>query len=182
MKKALLILAEGFEEIEAVTPVDLLRRAGILVTVAALGDLIIVKGTRGLEVQADCLFNEVESDFDALILPGGGNGANNLASSEKVLSLIEKMNREGSLIAAICASSAVVLGKTDVLSGKRATCYPGCEVDFRSDVIYVEESVVIVDNIITSRGPGTASEFSLAIIKVLLDDNSAISISKKTLF
>ncbi len=182
MKKALLILADGFEEIEAVTPIDLLRRAGIVVLVAALGNDTSVQGARGITVDADYSLSEIENDFDALILPGGRNGAEKLANSKIVLSLIEDMNKEGKLIAAICASPAIVLGKTTVLSGKRATCYPGCGGDFKSDVIYVEDPVVIVDNIITSRGPGTASDFSLAIIKVLLDDNSAVNISRQTLF
>lgn len=179
-KKALIILAEGFEEIEATAPIDLLRRAEVEVTVAGLG-VLKVKSARNVMIVADKTLNETQADFDALILPGGGEGAKNLAASEKVKSLIKEMNQKEKLVAAICASPAVVLMPTGILKNKSATCYPGMEKNFDSSTEFKEESVVVDGNIITSRGPGTALLFALAIVEKLCGREVSEKLKKDTL-
>jgi 4-methyl-5(b-hydroxyethyl)-thiazole monophosphate biosynthesis len=179
-KKAIIILADGFEEIEAVTVIDILRRAGIDITVAGLGN-INVKGSRGLNVVADKKLDELDIDYDACIFPGGMPGATNLASSGKVKTLIQKMNSTNKLVAAICASPAVVLAPTGILKNKSATCYPGMEQNFGSDVKYKDNNVVVDGNIITSRGPATALLFSLAIVEKLVGKEIADRVKKAVL-
>ncbi len=166
-KKALVVLAEGFEEIEAIAPIDILRRAGIRVTVVGLNDRH-VKSSRNLTVQADILLKDLAEDMDAVILPGGMPGATHLARSVELAVLVKKMGKEGKVVAAICAAPAAVLAPLGILDGKKATCYPGCEADFSKSTVYSKESVVVDGNLITSRGPGTALEFSLEIVRHLV--------------
>lgn len=161
-----MILADGFEEIEAAAPVDLLRRAGVEVTVGGLRG-VTVKSARGLSVTADAALGRISGDFDALILPGGGEGAKNLAASESVRTLILDMFKKRKWICAICASPVLVLFPTGILKGKSATCFKGMESGFDSSVKYVGQKVVVDGNIITSQGPGTAVEFALTIIEKL---------------
>ncbi len=166
-KRALIILADGFEEIEAVNAIDILRRAGIEVTTAGING-IKVQGSHGITVIADKLLTSVvKENFDACILPGGSPGAKNLASSEKVNSIIKQMNKNGKIIAAICAAPAIALAPLGILQNKTATCYPGMQEKFSQETIYKEKAVVIDGNIITSRGPGTALPFALAIVEKL---------------
>ncbi|OVE73410.1 hypothetical protein BVX93_01740 [bacterium B13(2017)] len=176
-----MILAPGFEEIEAITPIDALKRAGIEITIAGLND-IEVKSAREVIIKADCLLDDVSDDFDAVILPGGGDGAKNLAASEKVKELVLKQNEQAKIIAAICASPAVVLHPLGILSMKRMTCFPGCEENLDPDVFYMMDSVVVDDHLITSDGPAHALEFSLMIIKALLGDEMYQKIGKATLY
>jgi len=168
-KKALIILAEGFEEIEAAACIDILRRAAIEVTVAGLNS-IMVKGCRGLVITADKELDKAGFDFDACVLPGGGLGARNLAQSSKVNSLLNKMNKEQKIIAAICASPAVVLAPLGILDNKSATCFKGMQDSFNSSTVYKEDGVVIDKNIITSQGPATAVKFALKITEVLMGE------------
>lgn len=179
-KKAIVILAEGFEEIEAVTTIDILRRAGIEVTVAALNDLR-VRAARGTIVMADKRLEEAGSEFDACVLPGGMPGASNLAASDKVKALLNKMVKEKKLIAAICAAPAVVLAPLGILKNKSATCFPGMEKDLGEGVQFKKDGVVVDGNVITSRGPGTALAFSLAIVEKLSGKENADRIRKDTL-
>jgi len=179
-KKAIVILAEGFEEIEAAASIDILRRADIDVTVAGLND-VRVKGSHGLTVVADKKIDEAGLEFDACVLPGGMPGATNLASSEKVKTLIRTMNQKGKIIAAICASPAVVLAPAGVLKNKSATCYPGMQSNFGKDTIYKEDNVVVDGNIITSRAPATALLFALAIVEQLAGREIRDKLSKATL-
>ncbi|MBP9732911.1 MAG: DJ-1/PfpI family protein [Candidatus Omnitrophica bacterium] len=165
-KKVWVILAEGFEEIEAVTPIDVLRRAGLEVTVAGVGSASIM-GAHGIRITAD---REVGSHGDipaAIVLPGGMPGASNLAASSEVTALIRKVHASGGIVAAICASPAVVLAPLGLLDGMSATCYPGFEDRLGASVKHSAERVVRAGNVITSRGPGTALEFSLAIVEAL---------------
>lgn len=163
MPKAILLLAEGFEEIEAITVLDVLRRAGVAVTAAALSGLH-VRGAHEIVVQADVSLDDVEgSDFDALILPGGQPGATNLQRDSRVLALVKRFANKNKLTAAICAAP-IVLESAGVLSGRRATCYPGYELPSAR----FEESSVVEDGcIVTSRGPGTAFEFAFALVRRL---------------
>lgn len=163
MPKAILLLAEGFEEIEAVTVLDVLRRAGVLVTAAALTGLH-VKGAHEIVVQADVSLDDVEgNDFDALILPGGQPGSTNLQRDPRVLSLVRRFVAKNKLTAAICAAP-IVLESAGVLAGRRATSYPGNELPSAR----FEQSAVVEDgSIVTSRGPGTAIDFALALVRRL---------------
>lgn len=180
-KKVLVILAQGFEEVEAITPIDVLRRAQVEVVVAGL-DSLEIKGSRGVTVIADKVFDEADRDFDALVLHGGNPGAINLGSSSLVIKLVQQMNDKGKIIAAICAAPAVVLGPSGVLNGRRATCFPGMEKDFPGSVNFCEENVVIDGNIITSRGMGTSLEYSLAIVEKLIDKETAAKIAEAVVY
>lgn len=164
-KNAIILLAEGFEEIEAVVCIDLLRRAGIEVTVGGLKNLT-VKGSRRIEIKADKIIKG-DSSYDACILPGGMPGAENIASSDTAVQLIKKMAEKEKIIGAICASPAIVLAPLGLIDNKKATCYPGMESHFPDSAIYINNKVVIDKNIITSQGPATAFEFALKIIEKL---------------
>jgi 4-methyl-5(b-hydroxyethyl)-thiazole monophosphate biosynthesis len=179
-KKALVVLADGFEEIEAVTVIDVLRRAGVHVTAAGL-DQARVKGSRGVIVEADLTLDAIAGDFDALVLPGGGTGASNLAASKKVNDIIREFDRSKKLVAAICAAPSVVLGPSGILKGKNVTGYPGMLDGFDKDTKYREDDVVCDGNIITSRGPATALLFALAIAEKLVGKDIADKVRKATL-
>ncbi len=158
-------LAEGFEEIEAVTPIDTLRRCGLDVcTVGVTGK--VVTGSHGIPVTCDKVIDEVSEDgIEALVLPGGMPGTKNLAACEKLTKLIVRCHNKGVLIGAICAAPTV-LGGLGLLSGREAVCYPGMESGLggakSSDKPCVKDG-----NIITSRGAGTALDFSYALITAL---------------
>ena len=179
-KTALVILAEGFEELEAIAPIDVLRRAGIRVTLAGV-DSRIVPSSREIGIHADALLKDIQDLPDAVILPGGLPGATNLSKSEEVSKLIKKMNAAGKLVAAICAAPAVVLAPLGILDGKKATCYPGCESDFAPTTVHSQERVVVDGNIITSQGPGTALEFALVIAARLAGQEMADTVRSKML-
>jgi 4-methyl-5(b-hydroxyethyl)-thiazole monophosphate biosynthesis len=180
LKTALVILAEGFEEVEAIAPVDVLRRAGVRITLAGVTDRR-VKSSRQIGVETDILLRDLVELPDAVILPGGLPGATHLAKSEEVAELVKKMNAAGKIIAAICAAPAVVLAPLGILDGKKATCYPGCESDFSKTTVYSAERVVVDGNVITSQGPGTALEFALVIAAQLVGKEMADTVRGKML-
>lgn len=167
-KQVLIVLAQGCEEIEATTPIDVLRRAGLEVTIAGIGGLRIT-GSHGITLEADTTLEALDGLPEAIVLPGGMPGAENLANSEVLNDILEKMHAQGRTIGAICAAPAVVLAATGILDGRNATCYPGFEARFSDAVNFREDRVVIDGNLITSRGPGTALEFSLALASRLAD-------------
>lgn len=171
-KKALIILADGFEETEAIMTVDILRRANIEVTLAGL-TAMTVKSSHSITLVAETLLKDTTDDFDAIILPGGSRGAENLHQSELVNALIKKMRAEGKLIAAICAAPAIVLAPTGILDNRSATCFPSMEDNFNPSTKFKAERVVIDDAIITSRAAGTTGEFALAIVENLAGKNIA---------
>lgn len=180
-KKALVVLADGFEEMEAVTPVDILRRSEVDVIIAGLGKLS-VRGAHNIVMEADVLFGDYEGFPDAVILPGGMPGAENLANSEKLKDMILAMHSGKKLIAAICASPALVLAPTGILDGIKATCYPGMERYFAPNVIFTEEKVIQSGNVITSRGPGTAFAFGIKIAESLAGKSKVDMVSGLMLF
>ena len=179
-KTAIVILAEGFEEVEAIAPIDVLRRAGVRVTLVGVNSLL-VKSSRAIEVQAEALLTNIQDLFDVVILPGGLSGATNLAKSEEVSKFVRKMNAAGKLVAAICAAPALVLAPLGILDGKKATCYPGCESDFSNKTVHSKERVVVDGNIITSQGPGTALEFALEIAARLAGKEMSDTVCSKML-
>lgn len=179
MKKVAVLLADGFEEVEVITPVDFLRRAGIEVILASIGELNVT-GCHDVVIQADTTLNALSDDLDGIILPGGMPGAANLAQSEALIALIRQMNKSHKLLAAICAAPALVLGEARLLEGRKFTCYPGFE-NAISGAHFSTESVVLDGNILTSRGPGTAAEFAIAIIEYLLGIDAANAVKKSTL-
>lgn len=159
-------IAEGFEEIEALTPVDVLRRAGLETETVSLGESLQVTGAHGITIVCDrTLEGSAETAIDALILPGGMPGAANLAGSEVLLDRIRRESAKGTLICAICAAP-MVLAKAGVLQGRKATIYPGMEQEMPGAVL-CGDRVCTDGNIITSRGPATAMPFALEILKEL---------------
>lgn len=179
-KKALVILADGFEEVEAVTPIDVLRRAGIEVALAGLSGKK-VKSARGMVIESDILLNDYRGLPDVLILPGGMLGSSNLAESKDVLEIINKMDKAKRIIAAICAAPALVLTKTGILNNKTATCYPECEESFSSDINFSNEKIILDGHILTSQGPGTAFQFSFKIVSLLVGEETTNKLKEKML-
>ena len=165
MKKIIVFLAEGFEEIEAISIIDILRRAQISVTTVSVGKDKMVKGAHNIPVEADKLFDDVDfSNYNMLVLPGGMPGAKNLQDHAGVKKQLE-LFAEDKLIGAICAAP-MVLGSMGLLKGKRATCYPGFEPELIEATI-TNEPVTVDGNIITGKGPAFAIKFSLQIVETL---------------
>ena len=165
MKKVLVLLADGFDEIEALSVVDVLRRGNVDCKICSIeGEY--VRGTHDIIVKSDCNIKDVNSEeYDAVVLPGGLPGATNL-KADCVKDLVTKMNDAGKIVAAICAAPGT-LEYFNILEGKKCTSYPGC-IEDESKVNYIEDEFVVVDNnIITSRGPATAISFSLKILEEL---------------
>ncbi len=171
-KTALVLLADGFEEIEAATPIDVLRRAGVEVTVAGVGKKTPT-GAHGIPYTADVELDSVKGDFDCIVLPGGMPGAKNLGESAKAREMAVKMAGEGRLVASICAAPVFTLGAWGILDGRKATCYPGMEGMLTDKAKFVTDRVVVDGNVTTSRGPGTAMEFALCVAGQLMGDEVA---------
>ncbi len=181
MKRAIICLAEGFEEIEAIVPIDLLRRAGVDVVIAGVGDSVIT-GSRGVTIKTDGeIASYADLDADCMLLPGGLPGATNLAASWDVNNRLIRMFNDGKIIAAICAAPAAVLGRTGILEGRRATCYPGAE-SLSPGSQFVAEPVVVDGNLITAQGPGLAADFALAVITALVGTDKADEVKGAALF
>ena len=167
MARVLVPLAEGCEELEAVTIIDLLRRAGFEVVVAGLLDGM-VKASRGVVLMPDCALDAViDDDFDMIVLPGGLPGADHLDRDPRIHRLLQRMAEDGKITAAICAAPKVLAG-AGLLDGKQATSYPGCIDAMGLPATRVLEHPVVIDgNVVTSRGPGTAMDFALTLIEQL---------------
>ena len=164
--KAYIFLADGFEEIEAIAPIDIFRRAKIEVATVSISENRIVQGAHGIPVIADFLFNEIDfSDNDILYLPGGMPGTKNLAAHNGLKTLISKQMSENKNIAAICAAPSI-LGKMELLEGKEAICYPGFE-DQLHDAIISKDKIVKSGNIYTAKGAGVAVQFALKLVEEL---------------
>ena len=164
-------LADGFEEIEAIAPVDILRRGGIDVKTVSIMDSLSVLGAHNIPVCADMMINDINTDdIDMIILPGGAGHAF-LDASNEVHALINYCLVNDIYIAAICASPSI-LGKKQILNGKSATCYPGFE-QFCYGANMLNKKVVTDGKIITGKGPGAASEFGFELLSILKDKNTA---------
>ena len=180
-KRVFVLLADGFEEIEAITCIDILRRAELDVTVVGIGKSDI-KGSREVEIKADTEIGSCKDSPDAIVLPGGMPGVNNLAASRDVNDLINKAYKKGKIIAAICAAPSYVLAPTGIIRDKGVTCYPGCEDMLKDKAKFVDKKLVVDGNIITSQGPGTAFDFALKIVEVLAGESVKETVRKKTLY
>ena len=179
MPRVAVILADGFEEVEAISIIDVLRRAEVDTVVAGLHDGQITS-VRKVNIVADTVIDTVKADdFDMLVLPGGQPGADNLNADSRVRELIKSFSRKGKLVGAICAAP-IVLARAGVLQGKHATSYPTYK-DKVGDVVYEEKSVVVDGNVLTSRGPGTALYFGLAIVERLAGKEKAQKIKEAML-
>ena len=199
MKTAVVFLSDGFEEVEALTPVDYLRRAGCAVTTVAVpaatqakrpahfscDDAHIVLSSHGIPVIADKTLAEFGAELaDAVFLPGGMPGSTNLAASKAVCDYVCKMNEAGKIVSAICAAPIVVLGKVGLLKGKSFTCYTGmenerekfCGADFAEKFAGAthegEKPFVTSGNIITGKGAGAAALFALELVRALFGDKA----------
>lgn len=176
--KNFIFLADGFEEIEALATVDILRRADMDVTTVSINHNNIVTGAHGVPVVADVTFKEADfSGADWLILPGGMPGASNLHDHHELTSLL-KVHADKGRIAAICASPAVVLAATGLLEGRKATCYPGFDTALvAAGATHVDSRVVVDGNIVTANGPASATPFALEIIRLTKGDQAAESVA-----
>lgn len=173
-------LADGFEEIEALTAVDLLRRVGISTAMVSMAETLEVAGGHGIKVLADSLFADTDfADGNMLVLPGGKRGTDCLAEHEGLRELLLTYAREGKYLAAICAAPSV-LGKHGLLAGKRAVCYPGFE-SYLTGALVGEESVVVDGTVITSRAMGTSTAFGLALVELLKGKEIARELSEAIL-
>ncbi len=166
-----LFLADGFEEVEALAPLDMLRRVGVEVLTVGIGGRVI-KGAHNIAVTADLSESDVDFDqMDGIILPGGMPGTKNLEASPLVQSVVDFCYRQKRMMAAICAAPSI-LGKKGLLNGKSATCFPGFE-SFCEGATIESVAVVTHDHIITARGAGCALAFGSAIITYLMDERTA---------
>lgn len=181
MAKIYVFLADGFEEIEGLTVVDLLRRAGAEVVMTSVGGEKTVCGSHGIAVEADALFEELDfGDADLLVLPGGMPGTKYLGAHEGLTALLKKQHAAGGGIAAICAAPSV-LGDLGLLQGKEAVCYPGFEERLTGARTGMQ-SVVTDGNITTSRGMGTAIDFGLELTRRLFGEEKAESLAKAIIY
>lgn len=181
MKNVIVFLADGFEEVEALTPVDLLRRAGADVKMVSISDELTVRGAHNIYINADSKISDVnEHDVDLFVLPGGMPGTKNLDKDEKVTSIIKNAFDDNKLIGAICAAPSV-LGHVGILKDKSACCYPGFEGELTgADVKF--EPVVESGNVITSRGMGTAIDFGLKLIELLFGKEKSVELGKSIVY
>lgn len=179
--KYAIIIDDGVEEVEALTVVDVLRRAEIEIDIVSASDDLLITGGHGIIIKADYLGNDVRfSKYDGVIIPGGMGNVNRLKANSHVSFVLKSFASRNDLIAAICAGPTV-LGALELLTDKKATCYPGLEEQLKCASI-PSDNVVIDGNIITSKGPGTAMEFALAIVTYIKGQDASDSVRKGLLY
>jgi 4-methyl-5(b-hydroxyethyl)-thiazole monophosphate biosynthesis len=177
-----MFLADGFEEVEALCPLDILRRAGLEVTTVGVGGKDVIRGAHGITVHADIpdvMYRD--SSPDMIILPGGMPGASNLDESRIVDAALRAAHRQGKFLAAICAAP-MVLGKRDYLVGKRAVCFPGFEEYLTGAKVDFENTVVRDGNIITAKGMGAAFDFGLELVRCFKDATASDKIKNSVFY
>jgi len=164
-KKIAMLIAEGFEEIEAIVPADIFRRLGFDLALAGLSSKYVT-GSHQMKIETDCLIDDIkQQELDALILPGGMPGSKNLRENDKVMELVRNVNDRGAIVAAICAAP-IALGRAGIINSKKVTCYPGFE-NMLEGGVYTGAHTEKDGNIITGRGPGASSEFAARIASSL---------------
>ncbi|MCF0127144.1 MAG: DJ-1/PfpI family protein [Pseudobutyrivibrio sp.] len=179
--KAAIFFASGCEEIEGLTVVDVLRRAGMEITMVSITGEKLVTSSHSVSFMTDALFEEMDfSDYDALILPGGMPGSNNLYAYTPLIELLKEFYQKGKLVSAICAAP-FILGQLGFLEGRNATCFPGFE-DRLTGAEYKDVPVIIDGNVITARGMGAAIDFALAIVEYASDSVAAEALAKKFMY
>lgn len=177
-KRILVPLAEGFETIEALSIVDVFRRAGVQVDLAAVGESLQVTSSHQVQVMADLPLRAcLENTYDLIVLPGGIPGAENLQRSTDLIELLKKQNSENKLYGAICAAPALVLEHHGLLQGKKATCHPGFVEKLRSQD-HTSERVVVDKNCVTSKGAGTSIEFALELLGIVMGEEKRKAVAK----
>lgn len=183
MKRVIVPLANGFEEIETVTIVDILRRADICVTLASVemdAPPAAIEGRSGIKVVPDCGISEVRAaDFDMIVLPGGLKGAQTLQKNRQVTQLLHDMDHDQRYIAAICAAPTV-LAANGMIAGRRLTSHPSVREQLLG-AVYDEGRVVVDGRLVTSRGPGTAMEFAMALVEILVGKQKVAEINQGVL-
>lgn len=183
MKKVLMVISNGFEEIEALGTVDILRRCGTEVMVASITGSTEIVSSRGIRVICDSRIEDVNtavSDWDALVLPGGQPNSDTLRDDDRVIELVKSFDKAGKITCAICAAP-IAFEKADVLKGRKATSYPGCLID-ESVCIFTAASVEKDGHIITGNGPAAACDFAFEIAKALGLEKESDSVRKGMLF
>ena len=177
MAKVLVPLANGFEELEAVAVVDVLRRGGVEVVMASMHDSPDVKGAHGMSVRADALFADVaDAEYDAIVLPGGGEGTENLKNSDALFRRLRRQDSEGRLLCAICAAPTVLVEAGVIAPGIHVTCYPTCQMQL--DRQWTPAPVVAEGNVITGQAPGTALLFGLVVLQTLAGEKVAQKVAR----
>lgn len=177
MATAIVVLADGFEEIEALTVVDVLRRGGVKAITASIGKTTDVEGAHGIVVMADERLSDVKNEeFDAVILPGGGPGTENLKNSDETIGLLRRQKEAGRLICAICAAPLVLVEAGVLEPGQHVTCYPTCVMEM--DRASANVPVVADDNVITGQAPGSAMLFALVVLQALTNGSVAAKIAR----
>lgn len=181
MARVLVPLAKGFEDIEAVAIVDVLRRGGVEVVTASIGSALEVESAHGIVLKAEALFSDVgDEEYDAIVLPGGGEGTDNLKNSDALIRRIVRQREAGKLLCAICAAPTV-LQEAGVLDPSQfVTCYPTCQMQV--DCNWVNEPVVEHDGVITGQAPGSAIVFALVVLKTLTDEIVAKKVARGMVF
>ena len=178
MARVYVFLADGFEDVEALIPVDVWRRGGIDVTTVSITDFPLVQSAHGVNIETDMMFEQSDfSDADLLFLPGGMPGASNLYAHEGVRKVVLAQAEKGKRIAAICAAPAVVLAQLGILDGRRATCYPGFE-QMLEKATYTGGLVTVDKNITTGEGPAAAFPFAYELLGQLVNPQTANQIAE----
>lgn len=181
MAKVYSFFADGLEEIEALTPVDFLRRAGHTVKTVSIMGRLQIHGSNGIEILADALFEDTDfSDGDLFILPGGGTGTQNLSACEPLRKLLSEKYEAGRHVAAICAAPSI-FGSLGFLQGRKATVYPGME-DTLTGAEAVDVPAVTDGNVTCGHGPGAATEFALELVRVLGGEEAREEIRRQVVF
>lgn len=182
MKKVAIFMADGFEEIEGLTVVDILRRAGISIDMVSIKDTYEVTGSHNITVKTDKLLVNVQQDdsYDMLVMPGGMPGTRNLEASEGLMNMLDRYYQDGHNIAAICAAPTV-FGHRGYLKGRKGVCYPGMEDQLTgAQVLY--DPAITDGNVTTGRGMGTAIDFALEILDVLGEGKTSDEIAKAIVY
>ena len=178
MKKVYVFLADGFEDVEALIPVDVLRRGGVDVTTVSISDFPLVTSAHGVNIEADIMFEQGDfSDANLIFLPGGMPGASNLFAHKGVCKVVVDQFAAGKKVAAICAAPGVVLGQLGILEGKKATCYPGFE-QMLDGATYTADLVTVDGNVTTAEGPAAAFPFAYELLAQLVDKKTSDQIAE----
>lgn len=168
-----ILLADGFEEAEALVPADLLRRAGVEVALVGVTGQTVTGG-HGIAVVSDLMLNQVETEkMEMLMIPGGLGGVENIAANAAAMELVKTAAQSDCYLAAICAAPSIVLGPVGILNGRKATCYPGMEAGMTGAQAQKRQSVVVDGDIVTGEGPGAAFDFGLKLVEALKGADAA---------